>query len=42
MFGVLFKGDFAKSYDNVNWFFYNVMLKKGFSHKWSDLVLASC
>jgi hypothetical protein len=34
MSGVLFKVDFEKAYDNVNWaFLYNIMVKKGFSHK---------
>jgi hypothetical protein len=38
---VLFKVDFEKAYDNVNWaFLYNVLLKKGFSHKWNDLVFS--
>jgi hypothetical protein len=41
MSGVLFKVDFEKAYDNVNWaFLYNVLLKKGFSHKWNDLVFS--
>jgi hypothetical protein len=36
MSGVLFKVDFEKAYDNVNWaFLYNVLLKKGFSYKWN-------
>jgi hypothetical protein len=31
---VLFKVDFKKAYDNVDWFFlYNVLIKRGFSHK---------
>jgi hypothetical protein len=39
--GILFKVDFEKAYDNVNWaFLYNVLLKKGFSHKWNDLVFS--
>jgi hypothetical protein len=38
---VLFKVDFEKAYDNVNWCFsYNVLVKKGFSHKWNDLVFS--
>jgi hypothetical protein len=41
MSGVLFKVDFEKAYDNVNWaFLYNVLFKKGFSHKWNDLVFS--
>jgi hypothetical protein len=33
--------DFEKAYDNVNWCFsYNVLVKKGFSHKWNDLVFS--
>jgi hypothetical protein len=36
---VLFKVDFEKAYDNVDWFFlYNVLIKRGFSHKWNALV----
>jgi hypothetical protein len=38
---VLFKVDFEKAYDNVNWsFLYNVLVKKGFSHKWNYLVFS--
>jgi hypothetical protein len=34
MFGVLFKVDFEKAYDNANCdFLYNVLVKQGFSHK---------
>jgi hypothetical protein len=41
MSGVLFKVDFEKAYDNMNWdFLYNVMLKKGFSHNCNDLVIS--
>jgi hypothetical protein len=41
MCGVLFKFDFEKAYDNVNWtFLYNVLVKKGFSHKWNDMVFS--
>jgi hypothetical protein len=42
MHGVLFKVDFEKAYDNVNWaFLYNIMVKKGFSHKVNDLSIFS-
>jgi hypothetical protein len=38
---VLFKVDFKKAYDNVDWFFlYNVLVKRGFSHKWNALVFS--
>jgi hypothetical protein len=41
MSGVLFKVDFEKAYDNVNWaFLYNIMVKKGFSHKMHDLIFS--
>jgi hypothetical protein len=41
MSGVLFKVDFEKAYDNVNWdFLYNIMVKKGFSHKMNDLIFS--
>jgi hypothetical protein len=41
MSGVLFKVDFEKAYDNVNWaFLYNIMVKKGFSHKLNDLIFS--
>lgn len=41
MSGVLFKVDFEKAYDNINWsFLYNVMLKKGFSNKWNDWIFS--
>jgi hypothetical protein len=41
MFGVLFKVNFEKAYDNVNWaFLYNIMVKKGFSHKLNDLIFS--
>lgn len=37
MSGVLFKVDFEKAYDSVNWsFLYNILLKKGFSDKLND------
>ena len=39
MSGVLFKVE--KAYDNVNWAFqYNVMVKKGFSDQWNDLIFS--
>lgn len=39
--GVLFKVDFEKAYDNVNWaFLYNIMVKKGFSDKWNDWIFS--
>lgn len=38
---VLFKVDFEKTYDNINWaFLYNVMLKKGFDNKWNDWIFS--
>jgi hypothetical protein len=38
--GVIFKVDFEKAYDKVNWkFLHNMMIKKGFGDKWSDWVL---
>jgi hypothetical protein len=41
MSGVLFKVDFKKAYDNVNWsFLYNILVRKGFSAKWNDLVFS--
>jgi hypothetical protein len=41
MSGVLFKVHFEKAYDNVNWaFLYNIMVKKGFSHKLNDLIFS--
>jgi hypothetical protein len=41
MCGVLFKVDFEKAYGNVNWtFLYNVLVKKGFSHKWNVMVFS--
>jgi hypothetical protein len=41
MSGVLFKVNFEKAYDNVNWaFLYNIMVKKGFSHKLNDLIFS--
>jgi hypothetical protein len=34
---VIFKVDFEKAYDKVNWkFLHNMMIKKGFGDKWSD------
>lgn len=39
--GILFKVDFEKAYDNINWsFLYNVLLKKGFSNKWNDWIFS--
>ena len=41
MSGILFKVDFEKAYDNVNWaFLYNVMVKKGFSDQMNDLIFS--
>jgi hypothetical protein len=38
--GVIFKVNFEKSYDKVNWnFLHNMMIRKGFGDKWSDWVL---
>ena len=38
--GVIFKVDFEKAYDKVNWnFLHNMMVKKGFGDKWCDWVL---
>jgi hypothetical protein len=38
--GVIFKVDFEKAYDKVNWnFLHNMTMKKGFGDKWSDWVL---
>jgi hypothetical protein len=38
--GVIFKVDFEKAYDKVNWkFLHNMLIKKGFGDKWSDWVL---
>jgi hypothetical protein len=38
--GVIFKVDFEKAYDKVNWnFLHNMMIRKGFGDKWCDWVL---
>jgi hypothetical protein len=38
--GVIFKVDFEKAYDKVNWnFLYQMMIKKGFGDKWCDWVM---
>jgi hypothetical protein len=38
--GVIFKVDFEKAYDKVNWnFLYHMMTKKGFGGKWCDWVM---
>jgi hypothetical protein len=37
---VIFKVDFEKSYDKVNWnFLHHMMIKKGFGDKWCDWVM---
>jgi hypothetical protein len=38
--GVIFKVDFEKAYDKVNWnFLHHMMIKKGFDDKWCDWVM---
>jgi retron-type reverse transcriptase len=38
--GLIFKVDFEKAYDKVNWnFLHNMMTKKGFGDKWCDSVM---
>jgi hypothetical protein len=38
--GIIFKVDFEKAYDKVNWnFLHHMMMKKGFGDKWCDWVM---